>query len=76
MRNLPKPLRLLLLAAPVALLAGCLEVDQHPHWGKGMYAGKRDDRPPHVMFHNDRLAWWGAIANRMMNQNEYNRANP
>jgi hypothetical protein len=41
-----------------------------------MYAGKRDNRPAQTMFHNDKLAWWGAIANRMMHQNEYNRANP
>lgn len=69
-------IRTLILLAPMALLAGCLEVDQHPTWIKGMYAGKRDDRPMHVLFHNDKLAWWGAIANRTMYQNEYNRANP
>jgi hypothetical protein len=68
--------KLLALVLPLALLAGCLEVDQHPPWVKGMYAGKRDNRPPQTLFHNDRLAWWGTIANRMMSQNEYNRANP
>jgi hypothetical protein len=41
-----------------------------------MYAGKKDDRPALRHFHNDKLSWWGAISNRNMNQNEYNRANP
>jgi len=68
--------RILILCLPLALLAGCLEVDQHPNWVHGMYAGKKDDRPMHRFFHNDKLAWWGAISNRNMNQNEYNRANP
>jgi hypothetical protein len=68
--------RFLLLLVPGLLLAGCLEVDQHPHWVKGMYAGKRDNRPAQTMFHGDKLAWWGAISNRNMGQNEYNRANP
>ena len=58
------------------LLSGCLEVDQHPNWVHGQYAGKKDNRPPDVRFHHDRLSWWGAIANRNMSQNEYNRANP
>jgi hypothetical protein len=30
----------------------------------------------HRFFHGDKLAWWGTIGNRNMNQNEYNRANP
>ena len=68
--------RILILCLPLALLAGCLEVGQHPNWVHGMYAGKKDDRPMHRFFHNDKLAWWGAISNRNMNQNEYNRANP
>ena len=68
--------RVLIACLPLALLAGCLEVDQHPNWVHGMYAGKKDDRPMHQLFHNDKLAWWGAISNRNMNQNEYNRANP
>jgi len=61
---------------PLALLAGCLEVDQHPVWINGKYAGKPDDRQFKVMFHNDKLAWWGANSNRNQYQNEYNRANP
>ena len=68
--------RIVILCLPLALLAGCLEVDQHPNWVHGMYAGKKDDRPFLRRFHNDKLAWWGAISNRNMNQNEYNRANP
>jgi hypothetical protein len=68
--------RLLALCLPLTLLAGCLEVDQHPNWVHGMYAGKKDDRPFFRHFHNDKLSWWGTISNRNMNQNEYNRANP
>ena len=68
--------RILILCLPLMLLAGCLEVDQHPNWVHGMYAGKKDDRPFFRHFHNDKLAWWGTISNRNMNQNEYNRANP
>jgi hypothetical protein len=72
-----KPHRTLLaglLALP--LLTGCLEVNQHPNWVHGQYAGKKDNRPFEVRFHRDRLAWWGAIQDRNMFQNEYNRANP
>jgi hypothetical protein len=58
------------------MLAGCLEVEQHPAWIKGEYAGKRDDRQFQRKFHNDKLAWFGVITNRNLNQNEYNRANP
>ncbi|OON62436.1 hypothetical protein B0920_02940 [Massilia sp. KIM] len=61
---------------PLLLLAGCLEVDQHPQWLKGEYAGKDDNRHYQVRFHNDRLAWWAAVENRNQKQNEYNRANP
>ncbi|KGF83008.1 hypothetical protein IA69_01830 [Massilia sp. JS1662] len=68
--------RILILCLPLTLLAGCLEVDQHPNWVHGMYAGKKDDRPFLRHFHNDKLSWWGTISNRNMHQNEYNRANP
>ena len=64
------------LLAPLLLLAGCLEVDQHPPWINGEYAGKADDRHFQRRFHNDRLAWWAAVENRNGKQNEYNRANP
>jgi hypothetical protein len=71
-----KIIRTVFLVAPLVLLTGCLEVDQHPPWIKGQYAGKVDNRQQQVLFHNDKLAWWGAISNRNQNQNEYNRANP
>jgi hypothetical protein len=58
------------------MLAGCLEVEQHPPWIRGEYAGKADNRQFQVKFHNDKLAWTGVIANRNLYQNEYNRANP
>jgi hypothetical protein len=58
------------------MLAGCLEVKQHPDWIRGEYAGKKDDRQFQRLFHNDKLAWFGVITNRNLNQNEYNRANP
>ena len=68
--------RLFILLVPAALLGGCLEVDQHPHWVKGQYAGKTDNRQSDVHFHHDKLSWWGTISNRNQHQNEYNRANP
>lgn len=66
---------LALLVLP-PLLSGCLEVQQHPVWRHGQYAGKADDRQFQRLFHNDKLAWFAAIQDRMLNQNEYNRANP
>jgi hypothetical protein len=71
-----KTFRLCALLGMMAALTGCLEVEQHPNWVKGQYAGKKDNRPFEVRFHKDRLAWWGTVANRNMHQNEYNRANP
>ncbi|MBD8530062.1 MULTISPECIES: hypothetical protein [unclassified Massilia] len=70
--------RLCLIAAlPLALaLSGCLEVEQHPKWLKGEYAGKQDPRHYQTLFHNDKLSWNAAIVNRNNQQNEYNRANP
>ena len=76
MKRLMQKLRLVaVLALPLAL-AGCLEVDQHPGWLKGEYAGKEDPRHFQTLFHNDRLSWNAAIVNRNNQQNEYNRANP
>ncbi len=75
MNKLRSRFRYLILAAPL-LLAGCLEVDQHPEWLRGEYAGKEDHRHYQARFHNDRLAWSAAVQNRAMKQNEYNRANP
>jgi hypothetical protein len=64
-------------AALLALmLTGCLEVDQHPGWVNGAYAGKQDNRAAQVKYHNDRFAWSAALSDRNQNQNEYNRANP
>ncbi|MFC0250450.1 hypothetical protein [Massilia consociata] len=70
-----KKLRYLVLALPL-VLGGCLEVEQHPEWLHGEYAGKKDNRHFQTRFHNDRLAWSATIQNRAMKQNEYNRANP
>lgn len=67
----------LIAALPLALsLSGCLEVEQHPAWIKGQYAGKKDPRHFQTLFHNDKLSWNAAIVNRNNQQNEYNRANP
>jgi hypothetical protein len=68
---------LLIAALPlVVALSGCLEVEQHPKWVKGEYAGKKDPRHFQTLFHNDKLSWSAAIINRNNQQNEYNRANP
>ena len=67
----------LIVFLPLALaLSGCLEVEQHPAWIKGEYAGKKDPRHYQTLFHNDKLSWNAAIVNRNNQQNEYNRANP
>jgi len=71
-----KPVRLLITALPALLLAGCLEVEQHPRWVDGQYSGKRDNLPQQLHFGNDRQAWAAAIAKRNRLQNEYGRARP
>jgi hypothetical protein len=58
------------------MLSGCLEVNQHPGWIDGQYAGKRDNRSAQIKYHNDKLAWSAALNDRTQRQNEYNRANP
>ncbi|MET0855728.1 MAG: hypothetical protein ABWY27_03170 [Telluria sp.] len=63
-------------AALAVMLAGCLEVPQHPGWVDGQYAGKPDNRSAQVSFHNDKLAWGAAMMDRTQHQNEYKRANP
>lgn len=68
-----KPARNLLLLCACLLAAGCLEVDQHPAWRHGEYAGKRDMLAPQALFHGDRLAWTAAVSDRAQYQNEYNR---
>ncbi|HEU4852670.1 MAG TPA: hypothetical protein VFT37_11005 [Telluria sp.] len=72
MKNLK---RLGIAAVPLAL-CGCLEVNQHPAWLNGKYAGKIDQLPWQTHFHHDRLAWSAAINNRSLYQNEYIRARP
>jgi hypothetical protein len=71
-----RPATFIALGLVPLVLAGCLEVEQHPAWIKGQYAGKHDNRQFQTRFHNDKLAWTGAITNRNNKQNEYNRANP
>jgi hypothetical protein len=63
-------------AGLVTLLSGCLEVQQHPGYVDGAYAGKVDNRPAQARFHGDKMAWSAAVSDRTMRQNEYNRANP
>lgn len=65
--------RALLAGAAALLLAGCLEVEQHPPWVAGEYDGKRDDRPGQVHFHGDRQAWLATVIDRNWRQDEYQR---
>lgn len=68
-----------MLAAAVAvasMLSGCLEVDQHPAYANGQYAGKHDNRAADTSFKGDSAALNAALAARTKTQNEYNRANP
>lgn len=64
---------LLLLSVLPVLLAGCLEVEQHPVWRDGAYDGKPDNRPAQAHFRGDRLAWNAVLMNRNQQQNEYAR---
>ena len=66
-------LRCLAACAAAALLAGCLEVEQHPPWRHGQYDGKPDDLPQQRYFHGDRLAWMAPITDRNWLQDEYPR---
>ncbi len=66
-------MRTVLVLAAAVLLAGCLEVEQHPAWRDGAYDGKRDPMPQQAYFHGDRLAWYARIADRNRGQNEYVR---
>lgn len=61
------------LLAVTLLLGGCLEVEQHPKWVDGEYAGKRDNLPSQVNFQGDKLFWSAAISDRNQRQNEYRR---
>jgi hypothetical protein len=62
-----------LAPALALLLAGCLEVEQHPAWRNGQYDGKADPLPQQRYFHNDRLAWLATLINRNWRQDEYAR---
>jgi hypothetical protein len=68
-----KPKQCLVAAGAVLLLAGCLEVEQHPDWRKGAYDGKPDDLAHQRNFHGDRLAWMARIIDRNWLQDEYRR---
>lgn len=61
------------LAGACLLLAGCLEVQQHPLWRHGAYAGKKDNLPQQRLYHGDRMAWISTIQNRNWLQDEYPR---
>ena len=62
------------LGALLALmLSGCLEVEQHPAYMGGGYAGKQDNRSATARFHGDKMAQNAALSDRARNQNEYNR---
>jgi hypothetical protein len=66
-------LKFALCALMTLMLSGCLEVEQHPAYADGGYAGKRDNRSDEAKFHNDKLAQTAALNDRAQNQNEYNR---
>ena len=68
-----RPATLLLLAGACLLLAGCLEVEQHPMWRQGEYDGKPDNLPQQTLYHRDRMAWASTIQNRNWLQDEYPR---
>ncbi|MDB5900639.1 MAG: hypothetical protein JWP22_3857 [Ramlibacter sp.] len=68
-----KAARLFLLAGACLLLAGCLEVEQHPPWRHGQYDGKADSLPQQRNYHGDRMAWTGTVINRNWHQDEYQR---
>lgn len=68
--------RIVGLVLPAVLLSACLEVEQHPKWVRGEYAGKSDNLPSQTHFHGDRLAWAATIADRNHLQNEYGRTGP
>ncbi|HVE54684.1 MAG TPA: hypothetical protein VNB23_14985 [Ramlibacter sp.] len=62
-----------LASCATLLLAGCLEVEQHPPWRQGAYDGKPDNLPQQKHFHGDRLAWMAKITDRNWLQDEYGR---
>lgn len=68
-----RPATLLPFAGACLLLAGCLEVEQHPMWRQGAYDGKPDNLPQQVLYHGDRMAWASTVQNRNWLQDEYPR---
>ena len=72
----PAKRRMILSACLPLLLAGCLEVEQHPPWRAGQYDGKPDNLPQHAYFSDDRLAWNAKLTDRNHLQNEYERTVP
>lgn len=68
-----KPALLLAAGGACLLLAGCLEVEQHPPWRHGAYDGKDDNLPQQRLYHGDRMAWIATIHNRNWLQDEYPR---
>ena len=68
-----RPAALLAAAGACLLLAGCLEVEQHPLWRHGKYDGKPDNLPQQALYHGDRMAWAATIQNRNWLQDEYPR---
>ena len=71
-----KVVNLTLAAALAVLLAGCLEVDQHPAYANGAYAGKQDNRSEDTTFRKDKAAQQAALVDRTKAENEYNRVKP
>ncbi len=71
-----KAMNLALAAALAVSLAGCLEVDQHPAYANGAYAGKVDNKSEDTTFRKDKAAQTTALAERTKTQNEYNRVKP
>ena len=63
-------------AVLLLLLAGCLEVDQHPAYADGAYAGKKDDLPYQRAFASHEATWRAAQKARNELQNEYRRTKP
>ena len=76
MRPAARLVRLCAAAMLTLPLCACLEVDQHPPYANGGYAGQQDNRPSQIAFKNDQAAWNSALAARVQSQNEYRRAKP
>ena len=63
-----------IVAAAVALLAGCGERPQVLEYKQGKYQGKPDTPAySNAPFNGDKAAWEKALAQRNQSQNEYKR---